>query len=340
MKKLVILCASVGALLAGPALAQDSAVINFTADLNSYSGIASLDPFAAGTPVNGLVQGTSSFALDFQDGVVREEWLQLDGQIVIPNFTGDGTYTITPDGLGDGGIYLLSPLLNRVETVSLRTEGPLQASSIAAGFGRQDGQPTQQRDDIYLPDFTPNGTTIVTISGNNVSIDYDLDFNTLSDENARFLRDGVTTTGISIVLDAEAAQFENISVVGSATATVSSEAKGGTAATTPYGGFTTVQDPLLDGNLANTITGTTLGLLETEIAAGNISSDGRNLPTTVFLTLADLAPFNTPGGTNFFYDLTGTSLDASVTIVPEPTTALLALLGLAGLSASGRRKAA
>ncbi|MBB85346.1 MAG: hypothetical protein CL931_16170 [Deltaproteobacteria bacterium] len=333
LKKFLLLCAALSAFIAGPALAQNSAVINFSADLTSYSGVPGLNPFTAGTPVNDLVNGNFG---SVQDGVNRPDWLNMDGQIVIPDFTGDGTYTITPDGLGDGGIFLFSPILNRVETVSWRTE----AGITTPGFGRADGNTPTQRDDIYFPDFSPNGTATVTIAGNDVSIDYDLDFNNLPTTNAEFLRSGVTPTDISNVLSGFGATFSNISVLGSGTATTSFEAKGGTSATTPFGGYTSLTDGELLGNLSNTIVGTTLGMLENEINNGNISSDGRNLPSTVFMQLAEIAPFNTPGGTNIFFDLSGTPLDASVTVVPEPSTALLAMLGLAGLSAAGRRKTA
>lgn len=247
----------------------DSAVINFTADLTSYTGTPTLSPFVPGTALNALINGQGGFA-----GLGSDDWQRFTGQVYIPNFTGDGTYTATPDGSGGAGIYLHSPLLNRIEAVSLRTESPLTADSLAASAGRADGNPTQNRDDIYLPDFEPNAVTTITISGNEVTIDYFLDFQTLDDTNAAFLRNGVTPTQIGDLLLAEGVQFGSIGVTGNATAAVQSATIGsGVEDTFPYGGFN-LFDAVVSGNLSNTIVPTTRGVIDNEIAANNITPAG------------------------------------------------------------------
>ncbi|MEM9914675.1 MAG: PEP-CTERM sorting domain-containing protein [Planctomycetota bacterium] len=320
----------------GPSLtaAADSAVFNFTTNLTAYDGpdgLPDLSPFTPGTALNALVNGQGGFA-----GLASPDWLRFTGQIYISDFQGDGTYVVSPTN-GVGGIYLHSPLLNRLEAVSLRTEGALTQDSLNAGAGRTDGQPTQNRDDIYLPDFTPNGTATVVVSGNDVSIDYLLDFTTLPDTNAGFLRDGTTPTQISGILEAAGQQFETIGVQGFGTAAVQSATIGsGSEDGFAYGGYT-LFDAVTLGNLSNTITPTTRGVIDNEIAAGNISSDGRSAtnPATTFLT----DPFAGESGTTFVFDLTsGPDFDASATLIPEPASLLTLLAGM-GLVASRRRTA-
>ncbi|MEM1012578.1 MAG: MYXO-CTERM sorting domain-containing protein [Planctomycetota bacterium] len=309
----------------------DSAVINFTTNLTSYegpAGVETLSPFVPGTALNALVNGLDGFA-----GLGSPDWLRFSGQIYIPDYTGPGTYSITPDN-GVGGIYLHSPLLNRLEAVSLRTEGPLTQASIDAGAGRADGNATQNRDDIYLPDFTPNAVTTVTITpSNEVTIDYDLDFSTLSDENAGFLRDGVTPTQISVLLEDAGQKFGFIGVDGTGVANVQSAIIGsGDEDDFAYGGFS-LFETVVEGNLSNTIVPTTRGVIDNEVAAMNISSDGRSTdPTTDTVFLTD--PFAGESGETFFFDLTGGPdffASAQLVLVPEPTTATLGLLALGGL---------
>ncbi|MEM8782491.1 MAG: hypothetical protein AAGE65_06485 [Planctomycetota bacterium] len=303
-----------------PFAAADSAVFNFTSNLTSYSGADALSPFIPGTAFNALVNGQGGFA-----GLASDDWLRFTGQIYLPDFNGDGTYEITPTN-NVGGLYLHSPLLNRLEAVSLRTEGPLTQASLDAGDGRADGQLTANRDDIYLPDFTPNGTATVTVEGDDVTIDYVLNFTTLTDENAAFLRNGVTPTQIADLLAAAGQRFGSVGVNGTGTAAVQSAAIGsGDEDGFAFGGYS-LFDAVVEGNLSNTIVPTTRGVIDNEIAAGNISSDGRSAtnPATTFLT----DPFAGESGTTFFFDLTGAGdLDASVALVPEPGAALAAIAG-------------
>lgn len=308
----------------------DTAVINFTTDVQSYEGPSGLDPFFPGSTTFDLFNGTGSFTAPGSD-----DWTRITGQIYIDDFGGDGTYTVSPTG--GGAIYLHSALLNRIEAISLRTEGPLTQDSLNAGAGRQDGANTQNRDDIYLPDDTPNGTAEVTISGNEVTIDYLLDFTTLPDTNAAFLRDGTTATQIGDALVANNAQFGSISIIGTQTAVVQQAVIGsGDEDSFPYGGYYDL-DPAIGGNLANTIIPTTRGLLDREIAAGNISSDGRSAmnPATVFLT----DPFASESGNTFFFDLNGgPDFVGSVVLVPEPASGVVVLLGAAAACSIGRRR--
>lgn len=343
MKKLTTSATLLAALLSGQqAVAADSAVINFTATLGSggYSGVESLDPFIAGTPTYDLVNGTGFFS-----SPASPDWLSFDGQITISDFQGDGTYTIGGSGNDAGGIYFVSPLLNRIEAVSLRTEGPLTAESQALGAGRRDGQALGNRDDIYLPDFTPNGVATVTISGNDVTLDYLLDFSTLPITNAEWLRNGDTPTQISGILAANNARFASIGASGSGSILSVVSAKGAFSST-PFGGYTSLSADV-GGNLSNTIVPTTIELLNNEIAAGNITSDGRlvsdpTTPTEIFDPLtnplyAEYAPFFADVGDFYFYDLTGTSINASVSVVPAPAAVWLWLCG-SGLLALLRRK--
>ncbi|MEM9480529.1 MAG: hypothetical protein AAGA58_12820 [Verrucomicrobiota bacterium] len=307
----------------------NTAVINFFANTTSYSGPDSLSPFVPGGPTHALINGLGGFA-----GLASPDWQRFTGQIYIPNFTGDGTYT-NADGLG---IYFHSPLLNRIEAVSLRTEGALTAASLSAGAGRVDGAPTQNRDDIYLPDFDPNGVITVMISGNTVNIDYALDFSTLPDTNAGFLRDGTTPTQISNILDAEGQQFSFIGASGSGTAVVETATIGVDDEDIPYGGYNEF-DAVVSGNLGNTIVDLTRGIIDNEIAAMNISSDGRSADTTtntVFL----VDPFALESGTVTLFDLTGgPDFNASIALIPEPTVAPFMLLAALGFIAHRRRKA-
>jgi hypothetical protein len=358
MKKLALGAAVAALLVSHQATAADSAVINFTAELKpgGYSGVGAVDPFKTGSVVNNLVNGVgigSPFG-------PTNEWLKIDAQIVISEFTGDGTYTIGGPGGTAGGIYLVSPLLNRLETVSLRTEGPLQPASLALGAGRADGQPTVQRDDIYLPDFTPNGVATVTIAGDSVSIDYDLDFSTLPPENGRFLREGeafpgdptnsppippgFAPTGLSAALDDAGARFAALGISGSLTAAVSTEGKGPNA-TTPFGGYTALDEVYnvgaIGGVLGNTIVPTSLALLNIEIDANNISSDGRSAtnPETVLLPKdGALAPFFAATGHLVFFALVGAgTFDVSATVGPLPAAAFL-MAPAAGMLVGFRRR--
>lgn len=338
MTKRLFLSAALLALFSGhQAIAQDSAVINFTAELKpgGYSGTSALDPFVPGTPSYDLINGTGFFTAP-----ASPDWRKFDGQIVISNFTGDGTYNIGGTGGDAGGIYFVSPLLNRIEAVSWRTEDALSPASLALGAGRRDGAATQNRDDIYLPDFTPNGVAAVTIMGDKVTIDYELDFSTLPDTNAAFLRNGVTPTQIGDILEANNSAFVSIGAEGMGMVTPVIESKGLDAAI-PFGGYTALSEDV-GGNLSNTIVPTTLELLANEIALNNISSDGRSLtnPDTVFLTLGDLAPFVGDTGDLYFYDLTGGgTLDASVaTVVPIPAAAWLFASAIGLLAMRGRKR--
>ncbi|MEM9351690.1 MAG: hypothetical protein AAGA92_01630 [Planctomycetota bacterium] len=333
LRSLLLSTALVTKVLTGSLAVADSAVISFTADVATYSGTPALDPFnngGGGLPSApfALINGLGGFA-----GLASPDWARFSGQIYIPDFAGDGTYTISPTN-GVGGVYLHSPLLNRIEAVSLRTEGPLTPASLSAGAGRADGAPTQNRDDIYLPDFTPNGVAIVTINGDDVSIDYELDFSSLPDENAAFLRNGVTPTQIGDILVAEGQKFGSIGVVGSGTSVKQSAVIGsGGEDDFPYGGFN-LFDAVASGNLSNTILPTTRGVIDNEIAANNISEDGMQTGTASPVFFTD--PFAGESGTTFFYDLTGgPDLDASIALVPipEPGAAVLLLLGVAAAAA-------
>ncbi|MEM9303618.1 MAG: hypothetical protein AAGE01_15980, partial [Pseudomonadota bacterium] len=290
-------------------------MINFTTSLapDAYTGVDELNPFLDGTEVNDLLNGV------FGPGASMD-WLRINGQIVIEDFTGDGVYTISPDGSGDGGIWLHSPLLNRLEMSTWRTEGPLTEASLAAGAGVFDGDPTAQRDDIYLPDFTPNGNVTVTIAGDDVTIDYDLDFATLGAANAIFLRDGVTPTALSDRLDAANARFEALTIDGTGTAVRTTATIGMDDDDIPFGIYFNF-DSFLAGNLSNTISdldffgagqgALTRGIIRTELAAGNITTDGRG-----GAPLPD--PFAGESGTVTFFDLNGgDDLATTLSVVPR-----------------------
>ncbi|MEM1109581.1 MAG: PEP-CTERM sorting domain-containing protein [Planctomycetota bacterium] len=327
---------------ASHAALADSAVINFTSSL-AESGFSvdpgvinpdALNPFAAGSELNDLVNGVFGPGEGLGTNL---DWLRFTGQIYIPDFSGDGTYEITPTN-GVGGIYLHSPLLNRIEAVSVRTEGALTAASIAAGAGRADGNPTQNRDDFYFPDFTPNGTATVTINGSDVTIDYDLDFSTLSGPNSQFFREETTDTDLSDRLTDARQQFGFIGVDGTATAVVQSAVIGsGDEDEFAYGAYNPLSE-VLNGNLANTIVPSTRFVVSTEIAAGNITTDGRltSDPSTPTELIPD--PFIGETGDTFFYDLTGAGdLSTSILLIPEPGTAAL-LLAAAGVLVARRRQ--
>ncbi|MEM7577757.1 MAG: hypothetical protein AAF328_09800 [Planctomycetota bacterium] len=353
MKKssiLSALCAGALTVSSYSGAAADSAVIQFTANLpdGNFVGPPQLDPYNGNLITvpdgsGGTVQITESalFALvndlAFPGTPGGQDWLRFAGQIYIPDFTGDGTYTIGGNN-SDGGLYLHSPLLNRIEAVSVRTEGPLTAGSLALGAGRADGNLTQNRDDFYFPDFDPNGIATVTITGDDVSIDYELDFSTLDDTNAAFLRNGVTPTQIGDALLAAGVQFDNIGVEGGGTAAVQSAAIGSSGDDLfPYGAFNPFAAGI-DGNLSNTIVPSLREVVELETAASNITSDGRLVsdPTTPTTVIPN--PFLGESGTTFFFDLTGAGdLDASVSLIPEPATA--AVLAGIGLMATRRRRA-
>ncbi|MEM6638991.1 MAG: hypothetical protein AAF610_03730 [Pseudomonadota bacterium] len=297
---------------------RDTAVINFTTALaeTDYSGVDGVNPFIPGTELNNLINGV------FGPGA-SPDWLRFNAQIILDNFVGDGTYTVTSDGTGNGGIFLHSPLLNRLETSTWRTEGPLSAQSLTDGAGVFDGDPTAQRDDIYLPDFTPNGTFTVTIDGNDVTVDYDLDFSTLPATNAVFLRDGVTPTALSMRLDAANAKFDFIGVDGSGTATVTVATAGVDDGDIPFGVYFNFDD-FLAGNLSNTISdldffgpgqgALTRGIIRNELAANNITINGQGgdpLPD----------PFANQAGTVTFFDLNGgADFTTTVVVSPDPDT--------------------
>lgn len=359
MLKKTVLAAAVGWLLAGGSTAlADSAVINFTSFLSpgGFSAEAdvpnpnALNPYEPGTEFNNLVQGLFGPG---QGAGENLDWLRFTGQIYIPNFQGDGTYTITPDN-GVGGIYLHSPLLNRIEAVSLRTEGPISTESQLAGARRLDGAQPTQRDDFYFPDFTPNGTATVVISGNSVDIDYVLDFDSLNDDlNSQFFRqnpDETLETDLSRRLLAADQQFGKI--------TVSSGDQPNTAVVTqatigdddpllpdsgegalPYGAYNPL-DSTISGNLGNTIVDLTRFIVATEIGNDNISADGQQTgePDAEFTP----NPFAGESGTAFYYNLLGDGdlvTTVEMALIPEPGTAAL-LLAAASFMTRRRRRAA
>ncbi|MEM6980619.1 MAG: PEP-CTERM sorting domain-containing protein, partial [Planctomycetota bacterium] len=279
-----------------------------------------------------------------------DDWLRFNGQIAIRNFTGDGTYTIGPGGSDAGGIYYVSPLLNRVETDTWRTNTGVTGTNWS-GIAPADGDPTANEDDVYLPDFSPNGTATVTISGTAVSINYGLDFSTLPITNAEFFRGGSTPTEISDILTAEGAFLSFIGVDGSGTAVVE-EFLEGADGDAPFGGYNALDeefsppgDPISPaiGNLSNTLIDTNYEFLREEIADGTIARSTSDPTLLTFTgpgaTNPDLAPFLDGAGTTTFFDLTGGApLDGFIaTAIPEPGT-FSALVVSGALVATSRRR--
>lgn len=313
-----------------PAVSRaDTAVVNFIADVNQYFGITAFDPFTPGSVISDLENGLGGFV-----GNASDDWTKLVGQIVIDDYVGPGTYTASPTGgtgpLGttDVGVYLHGALLNRIEAVSRRTAGPITFP----GAGRQDGNPPVANDDIYLPNYNPLGVASVTIAPTGeVSVQYELDFTLLPPENGRFLREtspGVfVPTALSMNLDAFGASFENITIEGSGTPVTTTATIGTDDDLIPYGGYWPL-DPNIAGNLSNTIVPTTRGLIRNELSNNNILTGTGGTP------IAD--PLTGQSGTAFFFDLTGDNLPMSVTVVPEPASAVL--VGMVGLAGLGLRR--
>ena len=339
MKKALFCAAALFAsLVQGTASAQtDTAVINFNGDVTTYAGTDRLNPFLPGTILFDLEAGNFPF-----NGLEGDDYTAFNGQIIIPDYQGAGTYTSSADGLG---IFLHSPVLNRIETVSLRTERGVTAP----GVGRTDGMPSVNRDDIYAPDFTPNGSFSVTISATNeVSISYSVDFSNISNENALFLREDGQETGISALLRDEAngpngdapgvidpvgpdaVQLTVFEFSGTTPATAAIFNNDGVDdAAVPYGGYFDLDTPIF-GNLSNTITDLTRGALRIEIGNNNVSTDGRlvtdPLTPTELIGFDDLNGLDSgTGGQVYFFDLNGfdasgereTVFEASLTNVPD-----------------------
>ncbi|MEN1680577.1 MAG: hypothetical protein AAGJ46_13390 [Planctomycetota bacterium] len=328
----------------------DTAVINFTTDLlapSAYTGPAEFDPFNPSSITDALINGEGGFL-----GDASPDWTRLAGQIVIDNYTGPGTYSTSADGSSGVGVYVHGALLNRIETRTTRTFGPITAASTALGAAPADGDPPARNDDIYLPTYTPLGVASVTITepttGNFVvDVDYDLDFTTLPEENARFLRvvpvspmdpTGFRATALSTNLDAFGAKFRNISVSDTAAATVTSGEIGVSDDLIPYGGFNPF-DAVAAGNLSNTIVDLTRGVVRNELAASNIrvgTSDPTAMPPSVSPPISD-DPLAGQSGTAFFFDLTAGNLASSVVIVPEPSAAAVIAAGFSAVAARRRR---
>jgi len=321
--------------IASSAVAQDSAVINFTSDLDTLTATNFPDPLASGP--------LALFAAAVPD------INKLDGQIWIQNYTGAGTYTAAFNNNTGNKILLHSPLLERIEAQTWRAED-------ASDFGVTEisGTAVSQRSKFLLPDDTPNGVFTVEINGSNeiTSLNYTYDFSTnpglgFSDEAgnpalANLQLDEVTITG-------DSSNFGTTEIFAAGSSDFLDTAYGLNTqldTTTNVGGSFGAFSP---GVANGTVGDTTIGMLLNEINAntdemggstGNISEDGRldgamaasiTNPEQGDGYLADIFAA-TSGDLYVFTSSSDLATDVTVSQIPEPGTLVLAAAaGLTGL---------
>lgn len=303
--------------------------VNFTANLTSYTGPSNLDPFDASTAIGAFAAA----------GGGQEDIIRLDGQFYIPDWDGsDGTYT-TNSATGGNRFFLHSAFIERIEGQTWRFEGPSDHGTLTGS-----GSAIQQRRKLLLPTDTTYGTaTLVVAGGVPTSVSYDLDF---AADNAPQLTAGDDPDRLA-TLFGPGVSFGSITVSTPAgtdfgSASVFAAVDDGPV---PYGLNTALDIAAYASNVSgSTVFNTTRGLIRNELGANvdelggntpNVSTDGR-INGEADGTGGDFYLQDPLAGENGVTVFTvGSDLNASVGLVPEPSTALLS--GLALLFGLGRR---
>ncbi|MEM8756740.1 MAG: hypothetical protein AAGF47_03045 [Planctomycetota bacterium] len=292
------------AAFAGASASADVLSVSFVGDLTQYFGPASQDPFNPSTPLGSAIAANGDLA-------------KFDGQFIVKNFDpsipGTQTFTFGPGAGSDPDVqfFLHTPILERIEAFTTRL-GTGNAQGVNANtkilLPRTVDSTTTDEVGVTTTGFFGTGTLVVE-NGVPVSISYNQGEDTLNSFDFRF----------------NPLSLEDLSISGngSFTQTGAFDIASGAADVAPYG-FNTPLTAFPGG----TVLDTTVGDVRAEIALGTIL-DGRE-----------------PGGSPIadpFADFTGTWLQysagdvtAAVTVVPAP--AATALLGLAGLATSRRRR--
>ena len=311
----------------------DSLLVNFTADLTAatYNGPSDVSPYTPGTAVN-LFAAT-------QPDVIR-----ADGQFYLKDWDGsDGTFTtnVTP-----GSRFLLhSPLIERVEIDTWRAEGPSDHGTLT-GLDN----PISQRKKFLLPTNSTYGSASITIAnGALTDISYNLDF---SQPGVPPFQGAAGNPAFSnIKFNEISLSTDNTAVFGAAqTYTIGTDDDA-----VVYGLNTQLSTGSFPpGVLNGTVIDTTRGMLRDEIlnnideiggSTPNISSDGRqngialssaDSPSSGPVYLQD--PFLGESGTLTVFDASAITVGLDISVVPEPTTAMIAVLGSL-LVVSVRRRA-
>ncbi|MEM6330151.1 MAG: PEP-CTERM sorting domain-containing protein [Planctomycetota bacterium] len=353
MLRSLVACGVVaGAVFAGAAARaqQDSAVINFIADLDTLTATNLPDPLAA---------GPLAFFASIQPDVLR-----LDGQIWIPDYTGDGVYTAGFNNVTGNRILVHSPLLERIEAQTWRAEDASDFAGTPGGPVEISGTAVSQRTKWLLPDDTPNGVfTVEVVGGQIVDLEYAFDFSANSgllftDPNEGSGNPNLSNIRLDAVdIDGGAANFAAPQVFAAGSAGFLDAAFGLNTQLSTTSVTMTAADPngaFSPGTAGSTVGNTTIGQLLNEInnntdelggGTANISNDGRRdgaplggitNPEQGAGYLADIFAATT-GDLFVFTSTADLTVSITVTQVPEPAAGVL-LAASAGCLAIRRRR--
>lgn len=279
----------------------DEFLLTFNATLNSYSGPAGADPFNPTSLLGSQIAANPDLGI-------------LEGQFIVKDFDANFTGTITTATSG-AELFIHSPVLERVEAYTTRvsSSSPL-GTPVNTKYLLPRTATTTTTDENGLTSTGFFGTATATfVNGEVTSFSYSQGPDTLASFDFRF--DPFSIEGLDITTGDETG-FELVGTFDLDTP--------GDADAVPYGFFNT-----LTPAPSSTVLQTTRGDLAIELAAGAIL-DGRESSGGQPL---DFDPLDGTG-TLYYYDTT--SLDASLEVVPEPST--YALLGFGGAALFALRR--
>ena len=312
-KYLMVCCALVCSL--GSVASADELIVSFVGELTTFSGPEEISPFNPNGQLGGGV-------------TANPDLLKADGQFVVKNFDasvpGTQTFNFAPVLGADPGVefFLHSPLLERIEAYTTRIgsnspQGYSENTKIL--LPRTETTTTTDEDGLTTTGFFGSGTLTVEdgvpvsfsyIQGPDALASFDFVFSPSSLEELTITGDAFTLTN-TYNLDFP-----------------------GAADNAAYG-----LNSDLNGNAGSTVLDTTRGIIQAELDAPFAGGGTGNLLTGKQSKGGVPLPFNPLDGTGtlYHYNLTNAEMGA-VAIVPEPSSAILALLGGLALLAVRRRR--
>lgn len=293
----------------------DELLISFVGELTEFDGPEEISPFNAAGQLGAAV-------------VTNPDLIKADGQFIVkdfdPNVAGTQTFSFAPGVGADPGVefFLHSPLLERIEAYTTRIgsnspQGYSENTKIL--LPRKEDTTTTDESEVTTTGFFGSGTLTV-VDGVPVSLAYVAGPDAMSSFDFVFSPSSIeelTISGDDFVLT----NTYNLDFAGAAD-------------NAPYG-----LNSDLSGNAGSTVLDTTRGIIQAELDAPFASGGTGNLLTNKESKGGVPLPFNPLNGTGtlYHYSLTDAEMGA-VAVVPEPSSAILALLGGLAILAVRRRR--